>query len=252
MCYDCAILTPQPGFSPSSCCSLLNPTLVPGHSSCGGSEPGAAAQHGYSMGTQHGYQPHSRGTTEEVLLRTPAGVPIPSLNPCMQTSASNCQTCPFGFDFPGCHGNVTTENAASAGNSCLHSLSGGHLSYTWIGRTAERSSYVKRYLGPQRLTVHGACWKCKLIPLGRVPIGSFLHPAIRSFPGAIQIQFASHNTLDMSRAKGNVPGREHNSKWRGWHRDLWVEGHRKATSSTGVSHLFSKQGKWLMRSAFGA
>lgn len=146
----------------------------------------------------------------------------------------------------------TTENAASAGDSCLHSLSGGHMSYTWIGRTAERSSHVTRYLGPQRLTVHGACGKCKLIPLGRVPIGSFLHPAIRSFPGAIQIQFASHNALDMSRAKGNVPGREHNSMWRGWHRDLWVEGHRKATSSTGVSHLFSRQGKWLMRSAFGA
>lgn len=180
---------------------------------------------------------HGCRTAKEVFLSTPpVGVSIPS-SPWMQTSASNCQICPSGFDFSGCHGNITTQNAASAGDTHSHSLSGGHLSHTGIGCTAERSSHVKRYLGPQKLTIHGAFWKCKLIPLGWVPIGSFPHPAIRSFPGAIQIQFASHIALDMSRANRNVPGREHNSKWRGWNRDLWAESHRKATSSTGVSNL---------------
>lgn len=135
---------------------------------------------------------HGCETAKEVLLSTPpVGVSSPSFSPWTQTSASNCQTCPSGFDFPGCHGNVTTQNSASTRDTCSHSLSGGHLSHTGIGCTAERPSHVKKNLGPQRLTVHGACWECKLIPLGRVPIGSVPHPATRVFPSAIQIQFAS-------------------------------------------------------------
>lgn len=45
-----------------------------------------------------------------------------------------------------------------------------------------------KYLVPQRLTVQGVDWKSKLMPLGRVPIGSVPHPAIRSIPGVMQIQ----------------------------------------------------------------
>lgn len=101
-----------------------------------------------------------------------------------------------------------------------HNLSGGHLSQAGIGCTAERSSHVVKYLVPQRLTVQGVDWKSKLMPLGRVPIGSVPHPAIRSIPGAMQIQFARPNALEMSRANGNVPGSAHHSKGTGWHRDL--------------------------------
>lgn len=197
---------------------------------------------------------HGCETAKEVLLSTPpVGVSSPSFSPRTQTSDSNCQICPSSFDFPGCHGNVTTQNSASTRYTCLHSLSVGPLSHTGIGCTAERSSHVKKYLGPQRLTVHGACWKYKLIPLGRVPIGSVPHtPCYQVLSRCHPNSICKPNALDMSRANGNVPGREHHIKWRGCHSDLWVEGHRKATSNTGASHLFRKQGKWSMLSAFGA